>query len=279
MLDSFDYKEPACPLCDGESFYYHDPNKAQGTIPINNVIIKIDELLNREEYSEVERILKYWLIEAVSLNDKRGELSILNELMGLYRKLGDKANALDSSEKALKLIDELGIGELVSTATILINAATVFKAFDLADKSLPLFRKAELIYLREMNASDPLFGSLYNNYGLALADCGKIEEAEEKYNKAIKVMETDPARYAECAISYLNLADLFFEDDDKSSSCCEKAIEYLTDKRVPEDTYTAFVFKKCAPALKSHGFFMTAKQLEEKAECIYERSRSEQTIL
>lgn len=273
MLDAFDYKEPACPLCAGEGFYYHDPNKAQGTVPINNIIIKIDELLNREEYAEVERILNYWLSEAVSLNDKRGELSILNELMGLYRKLGIKDNALDSSEKALKLIDELGIGELVSTATILINAATVFKAFDLADKALPLFRKAELIYSKEINPSDPLFGSLYNNFGLALADCGKIEEAEEKYNKAIKVMGTDPARYIECAITYLNLADLFFDDDDKASAYCEKAIEYLTDKRVPEDTYTAFVFKKCVPALKSHGYFLTAKQLEEKAECIYERPR------
>lgn len=275
MLDAFDYKEPACLLCDGESFYYHDPNKAQGTVPISNVIIKIDELLNREEYSEVERILKYWLNESIALNDKRGELSILNEMMGLYRKLGDKENALNSSTKALALIDELGINELVSTATILINIATVFKAFELADKSLPIFRKAELIYLKEMDGSDPLFGSLYNNYGLALADCGKTEEAEGKYHKAIKVMETDPSRFTECAITYLNLADLYYDDDDKASVYCEKAVEHLTDKRVSADTYTAFVYKKCAPALKSHGYFLIAKQLEEKAEFIYERSGTE----
>ena len=73
-------------------------------------------------------------------------------------------------------------------------------------------------------------------------------------------------------LALLNLADLYFDDDDKAAGCCDKAWELLTGKDVPEDTYTAFIYKKCAPAFRAHGYFLRAGELEKKADSIYDRA-------
>lgn len=83
MLDPLDYKEPACALCGGEAFYNFDPKKPQGHIPVDAVIRKLDDCLARENYAEGARVLRYWIEDAKALNDRRGELSVQNEVIGL----------------------------------------------------------------------------------------------------------------------------------------------------------------------------------------------------
>ncbi|HBL41073.1 MAG TPA: hypothetical protein DDY98_05695 [Ruminococcaceae bacterium] len=268
-LDVFDYKEPTCPLCSGKEFYDYDPSAQQGSIPVPQIIQKIDDTLNREEYESAKRILYYWLEEAQSLRDLRGQLAMYSELMGLHRKNGEKEQALSAAEHGLKLIDALDIGHLVSTATVFINAATVYKAFDLAEQSIPLYEKAEAVYRANLEENDVLFGALYNNMGLALADLERNEEALVRFEKALRVMSVSPERGLEKAITHLNIADLFFDDDEKCSAEIEKAYALLTDETVKQDTYYAFVCKKCAPAFSAHGYFLMAKEIQQRADKIY----------
>ena len=272
MIDPFDYKEPGCLMCEGEEFYNYDPEKPQGSIPIRNILQKVDDSLNREDYDSVKSTLSYWLQEAKMLKDKRGELTLQSELMGLYRKLGDKDNAVKAAERGLTLIEELGIEQSVSAATIFINAATVFKTFGLSEKSLPLFQRSEKLYTDNLDKNDPRFGALYNNYGLALADCGRTDEAEKSFKQAIEIMEKNENGSTECAITLLNMADLFFDNDERATELCEKAWMLLISDDIAHDTYTAFVYKKCAPAFRAHGFFLKAGQLETEADKIYARS-------
>ncbi len=145
MLDEFDYKEPACPLCDGKDFYYPKKDAPSGRIPVNRVIDKLDSFLNKNDYEAAGRHLIYWKNEAVYLRDKHGELAVENELIGYYRKQGEKEKGLDSVKRALELIDDLNQGDTVSGATILINCATAYKAFDMPRNALPLYIRAEEI--------------------------------------------------------------------------------------------------------------------------------------
>ena len=75
MIDSFDYKEPSCKLCDGKSFYYPDKDAPIGHIPVSRIIEKLDACYNKNDYVEAGRLLFYWQKEAQNLLDKRGELS------------------------------------------------------------------------------------------------------------------------------------------------------------------------------------------------------------
>lgn len=49
-----------------------------------------DEYYNKNDLAGAKRRLEYWEKEANALNDFNGELSVINELLGLYRKKRNK---------------------------------------------------------------------------------------------------------------------------------------------------------------------------------------------
>ena len=81
-------------------------------IPTDRVMQKLDEHLGRNDYAGAKRHLLYWLAEAELLRDDSGVLLVNNELMGLFRKLGEKDQALTHAKKALAQIKRMNIEEM-----------------------------------------------------------------------------------------------------------------------------------------------------------------------
>ncbi len=272
MIDEFDYKEPRCPLTGGKDFYYPQADAPLGRIPVSRILDKIDGLFNKNDYVEAGRLLVYWRREAVALRDKQGELAMESELVGYYRKQKDKETALLSVERALVLIEVLDQGELASGATILINCATAYKAFGMAEESLPLYRRAEEIYRRTLPAGDARFGGLYNNMALALADTGDYEGAEAAYLSALDVMSHVAGGEAESAITYINLAHMYETCGmpERIADAMKRAYALLKSERLPHDGYYAFVLEKCAPSFGYFGDAAAYEELKTEAERIYE---------
>ena len=138
VIKAEDYEEPVCLL----------NMKRDNVNPIDTrrFIEKLDEYLGKNDYAGAERHLKYWLMEAKNGNDLRGEFSVANEMMGLYRKLGREAEAIAATENTLRLIDEIGLGSEIAGGTAFVNIATVLKAFGKAEKALPYYKRAKEIY-------------------------------------------------------------------------------------------------------------------------------------
>ncbi|MBR3835946.1 MAG: tetratricopeptide repeat protein [Clostridia bacterium] len=246
-------------------------------IPTQRVLDKLDEHLGRNDYDSAEKHLLYWLVEARAVNDKRSALLFLNELAGLYRKLGKEEDALSVVSSALDLIGEMGIENNIGAGTTYINCATVYKAFGKADKALPIFEKARGVYENLLPPTDKRFGGLYNNMALALVDLERFGEAYELYDKAIAVMDNAPDGDLEVAITYLNIAsakeaELGAVDSDVIvREYLEKAITIL-DSHQEKDGYYAFVCEKCASVFGYFGYFLYEKELGRRASEIYERS-------
>lgn len=274
MLDPFDYKEPACALCGGEDFYYPNKDKPLGAIPVNRIIEKVDACYEKNDLQEAKRLLVYWQNEAINLKDLQGELSISSELIGLYRKTLEKELALETITRAIELLDKTNLNDTVSGATILLNCATTLKAFGKAEKAMPLYRKTEKIYQEKLQPNDSNFGGLYNNMALALVDLNKIDDAFSCYNKALSIMKATENGKLECAITYVNMAQLFYdlENSKKAKECVKEAINYLQDKSIVQNGYYAFVIDKCAPALEFFGEEKIAKELTKIKEDIYARA-------
>ncbi|MBQ6727618.1 MAG: tetratricopeptide repeat protein [Clostridia bacterium] len=274
MIDEFDYKEPACALCGGKEFYNPELNSAKGRIPVKRVIEKADGYFNKNDLAGAKRHLEYWEKEARSLNDDNGELSVINELLGLYRKNGDKENALRVIERALFLTERLDIQDTVSAATVYLNAATTYKAVGQAEKALPLYEKTLKLYSERLDEFDARFGGFYNNYALALTDCKQFDKAEKCYFNAIKVMEKAENGKPDLAITYVNLAHLYETESapDKITDCLFKAYGLLNDEENVKNGYFAYVLDKCAPSFKYFGYDKIANDFEKEAKEIYERS-------
>lgn len=251
-------------------------NNASPSIPVGRVLEKLDRLLVQKDFDGAELHLTYWLRDAETVGDMRGMLTVVNELIGLYRKLGREKEALSAAERALSLADEAKLAGSITMGTTLVNVATAYKAFGHADTALPLYEKARDLYEKYLLPDDGRLGGLYNNMALALMDISCFEEARQLFEKALAVMALVPGREPEMAVTYCNLADLTAAElgleagEAEISRCLEKAMELLNAEGLTRDGNYAYVCEKCAPCFGYYGFFLYKKELTKRAEQIYE---------
>ncbi len=269
-----DYAEPRCLLCD-EAYGVTPQVKS---VPQGRIIDKMNEYMGRNDYAGAERHLLYWLNEAILGKDTRGELMIRNELVGHFRKTGNRDGAYENASAALKLLKELGFEGDRSAGVTYINIATAYNAFGDNEKSLETFLKAQEAFEQMKEPEIDLLGGLYNNMGLTLSSLGRYDEALSYYQKALESMGRVKNGELECAITYLNMADTYtaLVGSDKAESkvfeLLDKAYELLNTESVPKDGYYAFVCEKCAPSFSYYGYFAAADELSKKAKEIYERN-------
>ena len=268
-----DYAEPRCVLCD-EPYGVTPEVKS---VPQQRIIQKMNDYMSRRDYAGAERHLKYWLEEAKLGYDKRGELLIYNELVGHFRKTGNKDGAFDAAENALRLLKELDFEDNISAGTTYTNIATAYNAFDENEESIRFFEKAKRVYESNEKTAFELLGGLYNNMALTYTALEKYEEAFALYEKALGVMEKVENGELEQAITYLNMADLkeamlgYEKAESIVFDYLDKAQELLDTPSLKRDGYYAFVCEKCAPSFEYYGYFLYANELKKRSEAIYER--------
>lgn len=274
IIKAEDYFEPACPFC----VDHHKNEPPVRSVPTDRILSKLDEYLGKDNYSAAERHLLYWLDEAKNGRDNRGMLLLKNELMGLYRKLGRKDDAIGCAESALEITEIMNITDNIGAATTYLNSATVYKAFGMAEKAMPLFEKARCIYESDLKENDERLGGLYNNMGLALVDLKEFSQADELYKKALDVMKNVSGSEPEQAITYLNMASAaeaqfgLENAESKITEYLEKAMELLDGSISETDGNYAFVCRKCSSVFGYYGYFFYENELERRAKKIYERA-------
>ena len=268
-----DYEEPRCLLCDREGA---DPGVRP--VPQQRIIQKLDEYMSRRDYAGAERHLLYWLEEAQRGHDERGELVVRNELVGHYRKTGEREKALAQGEKALALLDALDFAGTVSAGTTYVNVDTACSAFGENERALALFEQARAIYEAQPHTRLHLLGGLYNNMALVYKALGRYDEACALFDRAMAVMGEVPGGVLEQAITCLNIADTVAaergleEGEARINELLERAYALLRDPSAPHDGYYAFVCEKCAPSFSYYGWFAAAEELQTEARAIYERA-------
>lgn len=268
-----DYAEPRCLLCDEP--YGATPDVR--SVPQGRIIDKMNDYMSRNDYAGAERHLLYWLNEALLGNDKRGELMIRNELIGHFRKTGNREGAYENAALALKLLDELNFSGDRSAGVTYVNIATAYNAFGDNEKSFEIFKMAQAAFEQMREPENDLLGGLYNNMGLTLSALTRYGEALEYFDKALNCMEKINNGELERAITYLNMADTYTASmgaeaaESKVFDLLDKAYDLLNTESVPKDGYYAFVCEKCAPSFSFYGYFAAASELSRKAKEIYER--------
>ena len=107
----------------------------------------------------------------------------------------------------------------------------------------------------------------------------RYEQADTLFKKALAIMAGVPRGGLEQAITYLNMADAaaarygMEESESRVAAYLDKAAALLMDPSIPRDGYYAFVCEKCAPAFSYYGYFLTARQLKDAADAIYQAGK------
>ena len=264
--------EPVCCFDAREYTGVPDTRPCPRALDVPQVIQELDALYEQGRDSQAERFLEAQREKASLAGDWRGELSMLSELMGQYCRSKNKEKGLKSVEDGLRLIREHNMGQTLSGATVMLNAATTMKCFGQAESSIPVFSHVCRVYAQSLDPMDYRFAGLYNNMALSCADAGRYEEAERYYQLAMKIMSKLPAGENEIAVTLCNLAELYDRQDHEDmriGQCMERAWEVLNTPGLPRDGYHAFNIAKCAPSFDYFGYFLWAKELKERAEKIY----------
>jgi len=267
VTDKKDYMDPAC--CFDTSDYTGCPDSeiCEKTIPVPEIVARLDALYDKGMDAQAESYLSNWCCCAHSMGDWRGELSLLSELMGFYRRTEDIDSAMDSVNRGLDIIRTHGLGSTVSGATILLNAATTLKAFGRASESIPIFEHVCRVYGDNLAPDDYRFGGLYNNMALSYCDIGNYSMAEECYHRALSAIRSCVNPEYEMAVTYCNMAHLYDAqdpEDERIGECIENAWECLDSDRIPRDGYYRFTVSKCLEAFEYFGFFLYEKVLKER---------------
>ena len=244
---------------------------------IRRIFDKLDRLFSEKQYAEAERLLRYWEKEARDEDDDRVQFAMVNEQMGLYRKLGREQEAMEAVSKMLAIIDEQKKRMTVDGCTALVNAATVYQAFGRSEEALSIFEDAAFIYEELLPKTDKRLASLYNNMSSTLSALKRFDEALELCEKALDILSQSEGNEPEKAITYLNMTGMYEGRDSMEEGgtaieqCLEKAKECLEKAVSLQNGYLAFVYEKCAPTFGYYGYFAYKNELLKRAEVIYER--------
>ena len=271
-LEKEDYIEPNCVLC-GKS----GEEQPAEPVPVGRILDKLRQYEDKSDWTAAERHLLYWMAEAEQNRDGRGQLMLNNELMGFYRKQGDREKALHHAEKAMALVEALGMEDTVTAGTTWVNAGTVREAFGDPAAGLRCFEKARANYEKNLERTDSRLGGLYNNMALALTAVGEYAEAGRMFRLALDVMEHQEHGELEQAITWLNMADAL--EAERGAEAAEGEVEEYLDRAaalldtasLPRNGYYAFVCEKCAPVFGHYGYFLKEAELNKRAEEIHER--------
>lgn len=242
-----------------------------GHIPLEKIIAECDDLFNQEKKEALGEHLRFWRRRAAEMGDKKGELSLLSEMMGHYRMMRDEARAISAVRDGSALIEELKIPDTASAGTIFINAATALQSFGHSENAMICYRKAESCYLKNLSAADPRFAALYNNMASACIDSGDFEQAEKYYFQAAEILKTTGGSM-DLAVTYVNLAQLYDAldpEDDRIGENLDLAFSCFDDTGVSRDGYYAHTCRKCAPAFGFFGRFMDEAELNKRADDFY----------
>ena len=242
-----------------------------GHIPLEKIIAECDRLFNLERKEALGEHLRFWRRRAVELGDKKGELSLLSEMMGHYRMVRDKARGLAAVRDGFALIETLGIADTVSAGTIFINGATALQSFGDSNEALRFYQKAEQCYQKNLQPRDEHFAPLYNNMASSCIDAGLFEQAEKYYLQAAEILQRSH-NLMDLAVTYVNLAqlrDALSPEDEQIEKYLDLAMACFEDKTLSHDGYYAHTCRKCASAFGYFGRFMDEEFLQKKADDFY----------
>ena len=244
-------------------------------IPIERIIQKLEFHFGQEDLPSARSLLSYWRAEAQATGDERGLLEMLNEQLGLYRRLDDKDASQEVIDTLLPLLKEGGWGETLSWATMYLNIATNYCHFGSPQKAQPLYPLVQATFDRLLPPYDYHRAGLDNNRAASMCAVGDYKTAAELYTRALDCLLHLGTYTPEVAVTLVNRATALYQADPLDPQVdedMERAYAILTGD-IPQDSDYVFVLGKLIPIFDHLGYFAYTADLKARKERTMEKLR------
>lgn len=245
------------------------------------VLRRLDAFFAEDDMQSAGELLREQLANARAVSDQAAMLSLRSEQVGYYRKTQEEALAMEAIDEALALCEQLSLSKTITGATVLLNCATTYKAFQRLSQALPLYARASVLYERLLPFLDYRQAGLCNNYALALCDAGEYTQALALYQKALRILQALGNNACDIAVTYVNIAHLYDAAGmpQKIPQSLQEAYAALEAQPIAaRDGYYAFCCSKCAPSFQQFGFLQQGNILARRAQTIYQFKKSENSL-
>ena len=208
---------------------------------INQVTSELDELFAQEKINEIPQFLESHIAQALEEGAQDIVLNLYNETIGFYRETGQYELSVENCQKALALMDEMGIQNSIPYATTLLNIANAYRAAGRLQDSLAFYNQARPVYEALLNEDDMYFASFYNNLSLLYQEMGDFAAAKEQLVNALCIVNHKEDKQFEVAVTQANLANtcIELEQDEEAKARAEEAIRIFEEIGVDDSHYSA----------------------------------------
>jgi len=204
---------------------------------VKKSIAELDILYEKRLYSEVETFLLSKIEESKKENDRRSEVTLLNELMGFYRTSSRYKELIDLCDYTVSLLKEIGLEGTVAYATTILNVATAYREVGKVDESLEYYNEVLKTYKAALPENDMRFASLYNNMSIACNEKKQYEQAFEFLGMALAMVVKNEGTETEEAVTYSNIAKCLMKMNKLSEALehVKKSLSIFEKKSGPKD--------------------------------------------
>lgn len=173
---------------------------------IEEVLSQLDSLFANHQVNRVEDFLTGKVKEALQEGDRSAVITLMNELIGHYREMGEADKSTEYCRQVLLLMQDMGLEGTVSYATTLINVANAYRAAGLLRESMAAYQDVKAIYEDALACNDFRYASLYNNMSLLFQEMRDYESACDCLERALGIVSLYNDARIEAAVTYTNLA-------------------------------------------------------------------------
>lgn len=173
---------------------------------IEQVLEQLDALFAQHKVDQVEAFLLRRIDEASAEGDTSSVITLMNEIIGHYREMGEFEKAISCCRQVLLLMDQAGLKGSVAYATTLLNVANACRAAGLLRESMAYYQEVKKIYEGNLDPGDFRYASLYNNMSLLFQEMGDYESACDCLERALGIALRYSEARIEVAVTYTNLA-------------------------------------------------------------------------
>lgn len=209
---------------------------------INKVLNQLQHFFASGQIHCVEDFLHEQYEIAKSEKDGNSALSILNEMIGYYRVTTQFDKAIRVIGDIENLINKMELKDTIAEGTSLLNIATVYRAMGKQEQAGDCYKRAEMLYHKELDETDYRMAGLYNNFSLFYQEIGEYSLAVEYLKKAIPIITAIPDSVIQQAVSYTNLGQIYSQMKQwaQAKECLFKAKELFARVNNEDEHFSGF---------------------------------------
>lgn len=195
---------------------------------------QLDELFAKGDTLLIQKFLEDKIAYFTKENDKNNLITMLNEMIGFCRDMGEFKKGDEYCNELFNLVNEAPYKGGISYATTLLNVANFKRAKKEYDLSLKLYLEVLPIYNAYLKENDFGYASYYNNLSLLYQEMGDYKKAIVCLENALNIAKNYDEAKIEVATTYTNMATCYLKllDVDNAELALQKAFEiFEKDKK------------------------------------------------